>query len=108
MSMQKHKCQKYKKSCLAGIQFDDSHKLINTITEGNKVYLQYYKYEEEEDTWNRWHTFWTTVYDKVTGSYLPYRKDTHFDNDDGWRRDNITYTPTQFDWLKVPSDCREL
>ena len=110
MSGLNYKCRNYEVHCLSavgsGSYFDDSYRLINTLTEGNKIYLQYHKYEYDEEMDSSQHTFWTTVYDKETGSYMPYKKDQHFQNyDDEWIRHNITYLPTQFDWIKLPDDC---
>ena len=88
-----------------GDRFDEGFKLLNTVTEGRKVYLQFHKYSYDEEMDSSHDHYWTTVYDTDTNSYLPYRRDTYFRDDDGWRKYNTTYTPTQFDWFKLPDRC---
>ena len=107
--MNKFECSKHKVDCLNGVGtgagFDDNDKFINSMTVGNKIYLQFYKYSYLPENWGHYHRWWTTVYDTVTHSYLPYKKDIYLKDDDGWYKTNITYTPTQFDWFKSPERC---
>ena len=85
--------------------FDDKDRLVNITTEGNKVYLHFYKYVYDEVDCGHYHRYWTTVYDLKSSSYLPYRKDVHYNNNVGWYTYNLTYTPTEFDWFKLPGYC---
>jgi len=108
------RCEKYKRSALGGVWRDDlpgnmKDKLVNTFQDGNKIYFQYYYtfYDWEMDgEFKRW---WKTVYDLETGSYLPYRRDEYW-NDEQNRYSfvsitNITYTPTTMDWIPLPKYC---
>ena len=114
LSGPKCKCRKSKKYSFSGVggkgswcSFDNSYRLINTKTEGRKTYMQYYQYSYCEELDHTFRTYWTTVYDKVTGSHLPYEKYFHYtDNYSGWDSYNITYIPTQFDWINLPDDCQ--
>merc|ERR1712168_1680502 len=113
LSGPKCKCRKSKKYSFSGVggkgswcSFDNSYRLINTKTEGSKTYMQFYQYSYCEELDHTFRTYWTTVYDKVTGSHLPYEKYFHYtDNYSGWDSYNITYIPTQFDWINLPDDC---
>ena len=112
MNEKTKRCEKYRKSALNEAWTWDSLEedtLVNTYTEGNKLYLQYYYTSYDEEEMGRFKRWWTTVYDLETGSYLPYKRDEYWND---WESrytfvtlTNYTYTPTTMKWTPLPDFC---
>merc|ERR1712183_518477 len=101
-------CDSYKRPCMhdhTSADLYSEYKLVNTRTEGSKTYLQFYYNKYNRENWKRTKGWWTTVYDTNTKSYLPYEKHITWKGDGGKGFKNVTYVPTQIQWVKLPDDC---
>ena len=114
MNNKTQKCEKYKKYYLDGAWREGEKmqdRLVNTYTDtaANKMYLQYYYTDYDDEFQGRFKRWWTTVLDLRTGSYLPYKRDEYWND---WESrytyvslTNYTYTPTTMEWTPLPRFC---